>query len=53
MIIPLGHDSGEVRRQPWVTYGIILACTLVFLATQVLGREGSARAERLVGDAYE
>ena len=53
MIIPLGHDSGEVRRQPWVTYGIILACALVFLATQVLGREGSARAERLLGDAYE
>jgi membrane associated rhomboid family serine protease len=53
MIIPLGHDSGEVRRQPWVTYGIILACALVFLATQVLGREGSAGAERLVGDAYE
>jgi len=34
MIIPLSHDSGQVRRQPWVTYGIILSCLLVFLITQ-------------------
>jgi hypothetical protein len=53
MIIPLSHDSGEVRRHPWVTYGIILSCALVFLATHVLNRETSGRAERLVGDAYE
>ena len=53
MIIPLSHDSGEVHRQPWVTYGIILSCALVFLLTQVLNREASGKAERLVGAAYE
>jgi membrane associated rhomboid family serine protease len=53
MIIPLSHDSGEVHRQPWVTYGIILCCAVVFLATQVLNREVSGNAERLVGAAYE
>ena len=53
MIIPLRHDSGEVRRHPWVTYGIILSCTLVFLATHVLHSEVSGNAERLVEDAYE
>jgi len=53
MIIPLSHDSGEVRRQPWVTYGIILSCALVFLLTQVLNREASEKAERLVGVAYD
>ena len=53
MIIPLSHDSGEVRRQPWVTYGIILSCALVFLATHVLNSDVNANAERLVEDAYE
>jgi len=53
MIIPLRHDSGEVRRHPWVTYGIILSCTLVFLVTHVLHSEVSGNAERLVEDAYE
>ena len=53
MIIPLSHDSGEVRRQPWVTYGIILTCALVFLVTHVLNREASEKAEHLVGVAYE
>ncbi len=53
MIIPLSHDSGEVRRQPWVTYGIILSCALAFLVTHVLNREASEKAERLVGAAYE
>ena len=53
MIIPLRHDSGEVRRHPWVTYGIILSCTLVFLVTHVLQSEVSENAERRVEDAYE
>jgi len=53
MIIPLSHDSSEVRRQPWVTYGIILSCVLAFLATHVLNREVSEKAEHLVGAAYE
>ena len=51
MIIPLSHDSGEVHHQPWVTYGIIFSCALVFLMTQVLNREVSGNAERLVGGA--
>jgi membrane associated rhomboid family serine protease/tetratricopeptide (TPR) repeat protein len=53
MIIPLSHDSGEVRRQPWVTYGIILSCVLVFLVTHVFNRDISADAERLVREAVE
>jgi len=31
--LPLRDDS-PVRRTPWVTYGLILACTLVFLFVQ-------------------
>jgi len=29
-VVPLGPSDREVRRQPWVTYGIVLACLLVF-----------------------
>jgi membrane associated rhomboid family serine protease len=32
VIIPIGHDRSELRRQPWVSYGVILLCTAVFLA---------------------
>jgi membrane associated rhomboid family serine protease len=31
VIIPIGHDRSELRRQPWVSYGVILLCTAVFL----------------------
>jgi membrane associated rhomboid family serine protease len=53
MIIPLSHDSGEVRRQPWVTYAILLTCALVFLATHVLPGEAAGDAERRLAAAYE
>jgi membrane associated rhomboid family serine protease len=33
MIIPIGHEQNRVRRQPWVTYSIMLLCVLAFLAT--------------------
>jgi membrane associated rhomboid family serine protease len=53
MIIPIGHDSGQVRRQPWVTYGIILSCALVFLLTHYGSGEVAREAERCVEDAYD
>jgi membrane associated rhomboid family serine protease len=53
MIIPLSHDSGQVRRQPWVTYGIILSCALVFLMTHVVNGEDGREAELCVESAYE
>jgi len=51
MIIPLSHSSGEVRRHPWVTYGIILSCALVFLVTS--NSDVSEKAEHLVAASYE
>ena len=33
MIIPIGHDNSQVRRQPWVTWALIALCTLAFLFT--------------------
>ncbi len=53
MIIPLSHDSGQVRRQPWVTYGIILSCLLVFLITQFGSGETAREAELRVEDAHK
>jgi membrane associated rhomboid family serine protease len=43
MLLPIGHDSGIVRRQPWVTYALMLACAGVFLATH--GERGRIEAE--------
>ena len=53
MIIPLSHDSGQVRRQPWVTYGILLSCVLVFLITQFGSGDTAREAELCVEDAYK
>ena len=33
MIIPIGHDESEVRRWPWVSFGIMALCLLALLAT--------------------
>jgi len=38
-VLPLGPSDREVRRQQWVTYGIILLCLLVF-HVQLLLRPG-------------
>jgi membrane associated rhomboid family serine protease len=37
MIIPIGHEETQVRRLPWVSFGLILACFAVFLGTDVEG----------------
>lgn len=31
MIVPIGHSETGVRRLPWVTFGLMGACVLVFL----------------------
>src|ERR1700739_1364657 len=31
MLIPIGLDRNEVRRNPWISYGIIAVNVLVFL----------------------
>jgi membrane associated rhomboid family serine protease len=33
MLLPIGHDSGKVRRHPWVTYALMAGCIAVFLVT--------------------
>jgi membrane associated rhomboid family serine protease len=31
LVIPIGQEHGEVRRQPWVSYGIVAFNVLIFL----------------------
>jgi membrane associated rhomboid family serine protease len=47
VIIPIGHEDATVRRVPWVTLGLVLACFAVHLTTR-LGSD----AERRLEDSY-
>ena len=52
LIIPVGHESNEVRRLPWITFGIMALCLVahIFLSIEVGAKEkqlGSS-AEELV-----
>jgi membrane associated rhomboid family serine protease len=37
MIIPISHEETTVRRLPWVTFGIMAACTAVLILTDIRG----------------
>lgn len=53
MLIPIGHESGTVRRHPLVTYAIMLACVGVFLWTNHSAGDQSRDSERLLQDAWD
>jgi len=46
MLLPIGHDQTTVRRMPWVTFGIIATCVVVFIVTLLAPGDEAA-----VGDA--
>jgi hypothetical protein len=31
LVIPIGQENGEVRREPWVSYGIVAFNVLIFV----------------------
>jgi len=41
IVIPIGHESNEVRRLPWITFGIMALCFIVhiFISIQVSSTE--------------
>ncbi len=53
MIIPIGQRDSTVRRLPWVTFGIMILCFLVFVGT--LGETGRIRREaaETLGQAFK
>jgi hypothetical protein len=46
MILPIGHQESSVRRLPWVSFAIIVACVVAFMATDM------ERAYELADPAY-
>jgi len=49
-IIPVGHESNEVRRLPWITFGIMALCLVVHI---FLSMDVGARQNRLGSTAEE
>ena len=47
MILPIGHEESGVRRLPWVSFGIMALCVIVFVATTASGPEEYETAEEL------
>ncbi len=41
IVIPIGHESNEVRRLPWITFGIMGLCIIlhIFLSIQVSSKQ--------------
>jgi len=52
VIIPIGHEDATVRRVPWVTLGLVLACFAVHLMTR-LGSGAERRLEESYGAAAQ
>ena len=46
MLIPIGLDRTEVRRLPWISFGIIIVNVVVFLATGMGGTANDAKTAR-------
>lgn len=53
MLLPIGHDSGTVRRDPWVTYALMAICFAAFLYTNSVGREISERYDLKMQEAVQ
>ena len=55
MIIPIGHEQDTVRRLPWVTFGVMIACVVSFVLSGEFGdtAERDMRAAEKVVPAIE
>ena len=53
MLIPISHESSTVRRHPWVTYLLIIACVAVFLHTKDRDAELRERSTKGLTEALE
>ena len=53
MLIPWGHDSSQLRRRPWVTYGMAIACAVAFLASAGVQDPDWEEAEARLDEAFD
>lgn len=44
MLIPIGQEDSSVRRLPWVTFGIMIVCLLVFVLTLPATKDSQKQA---------
>lgn len=51
MLIPIGQEDTSVRRLPWVTFGIMITCLLVFVLTLPATKECEREARQKLGRA--
>lgn len=51
MILPAGHVNTELRRFPWLTSAIVVACLAVFLHTELGSSKRDARLETVLEQA--
>ncbi len=54
MIIPIGHERDTVRRLPWVTFGIMIACAAMLILSDsgVLDAGDEGRSAEFAADYY-
>jgi membrane associated rhomboid family serine protease len=50
LIIPVGHESNEVRRLPWITFGIMALCLIVHIFLSI---DVGAKQKQLESSAEE
>jgi membrane associated rhomboid family serine protease len=53
MIIPYGHEHSSVRRLPWVSFGLMGLCVVVFLLTALAADTGGSAADRDFTELFE
>ncbi len=53
LFLPIGLDKSEVRRTPWVTWGLIAACVLAHLALLTFGAGAEQEAEERYSRSVE
>ncbi|MEW6489903.1 MAG: rhomboid family intramembrane serine protease [Thermodesulfobacteriota bacterium] len=51
MLLPLAGTGGAPSRRPWLTYGVLAACALLFLASGLGGSNRIGPAVRTLEDA--
>ncbi|HSP13876.1 MAG TPA: rhomboid family intramembrane serine protease [Thermoanaerobaculia bacterium] len=51
ILLPIGRDESTIQRHAWVSYGIIAANVLMFLATTMMFRLGIGETRRAFGNA--
>jgi membrane associated rhomboid family serine protease len=52
LLIPIAQEHSTVRREPWVSYTVIVLCTLIYMGFDLLGSQREARAQ-LHGTEHE